>query len=63
VQVPHAGHGVMGIGCMRDVLYRFVEAATDAEALKVETSCVTAIPRPPMFVLPDPGAATAGATR
>lgn len=63
VQVPHAGHGVMGIGCMRDVLYRFVEAATDAEALRVETSCVTAIPRPPMFVLPDPGAATAGATR
>jgi pimeloyl-ACP methyl ester carboxylesterase len=50
VVVPNAGHGVMGIGCMRDVLYRFVDAATDDEALKVDASCVTAIPRPPMFV-------------
>ncbi len=49
VVVPNAGHGVMGIGCMRDVLYRFVDAATDDEALKVDASCVTAIPRPPMF--------------
>jgi pimeloyl-ACP methyl ester carboxylesterase len=50
VIVPNAGHGVMGIGCMRDVLYRFVDAASDDEALKVEASCVTAIPRPPVFV-------------
>ena len=50
--VPNAGHGVMGIGCMRDVLFRFVDAASDDEALAVEPSCVTAIPRPPMFVLP-----------
>jgi pimeloyl-ACP methyl ester carboxylesterase len=49
VVVPNAGHGVMGIGCMRDVLYRFVDAASDDEALKVDASCVTAIPRPPMF--------------
>ncbi len=49
VVVPNAGHGVMGIGCMRDVLYRFVDAVTDDEALKVDAACVTAIPRPPMF--------------
>ncbi len=49
VVVPHAGHGVMGIGCMRDVLYRFVDAATNEEALQVDASCVTKIPRPPMF--------------
>jgi pimeloyl-ACP methyl ester carboxylesterase len=49
VVVPNAGHGVMGIGCMRDVLYRFVDAPTDDDALKVDASCVTAIPRPPMF--------------
>jgi pimeloyl-ACP methyl ester carboxylesterase len=53
VVVPNAGHGVMGIGCMRDVLYRFVDATSDDEALKVDASCVTAIPRPPMFALPE----------
>jgi len=63
VRVPNAGHGVMGIGCMRDVLYRFVDAATDAEALKVDGACVTAIPRPPMFALPDPQAAKEGGAK
>ena len=52
VVVPNAGHGVMAIGCMRDVLYRFVDADSDEAALKVDTSCVTGIPRPPMFALP-----------
>jgi pimeloyl-ACP methyl ester carboxylesterase len=49
VIVPNAGHGVMGLGCMRDVLYRFVDAVSDDEALAVDASCVTSIPRPPMF--------------
>jgi pimeloyl-ACP methyl ester carboxylesterase len=52
VVVPNAGHGVMGIGCMRDVLFRFVDAKTDEEALKVDTACVEKIPRPPMFLMP-----------
>jgi len=52
VMVPNAGHGVLGIGCMRDVLFRFIDAADDAEALKVDAACVTAIPRPPMFEAP-----------
>jgi TAP-like protein len=47
--VPNAGHGVMGLGCMRDVLYRFVDAVTDADALKVDATCAAAIPRPPAF--------------
>jgi pimeloyl-ACP methyl ester carboxylesterase len=49
VVVPNAGHGVMSLGCMRDVLYRFVDAASDGEALKVDADCAIAIPRPPMF--------------
>jgi hypothetical protein len=49
VVVPNAGHGVMGIGCMRDVLYHFVDAVSDAAALAVDASCVTSIPRPLPF--------------
>jgi hypothetical protein len=52
--VPNAGHGVMAIGCMRDVLYRFVDAETDDEALKLDAACVTSIPRPPVFEPPAP---------
>ncbi len=50
VIVPNAGHGVMAIGCMRDVLFRFVDAAGDDEALKVDAGCAVAIPRPSVFV-------------
>lgn len=49
VVVPNAGHGVMSIGCMPDVMFRFIDAATDEAALKVDTACVQAIPRPPAF--------------
>lgn len=49
VVVPNAGHGVLAVGCMRDVLYRFVDAETDSEALQVDTTCAQAIPRPPAF--------------
>lgn len=49
VVVANAGHGVMGLGCMRDVLFRFVDAQTDAEALKVDAGCAQAVPRPPAF--------------
>ena len=57
VIVPQAGHGVMGLACMRDVLYRFIDAERDAEALKVDTGCATAIPRPPAFMPFVPAAA------
>ena len=49
VIVPNAGHGVMGIGCMRDVVYRFIDAADDKDATALDASCVKAIPRPPAF--------------
>jgi pimeloyl-ACP methyl ester carboxylesterase len=52
VIAPNVGHGLMGLGCMRDVLYRFVDAASDDEALAVDVACVKGIPRPPMFALP-----------
>jgi hypothetical protein len=43
----------MALGCMRDVLFRFVDAAGDDDALRVDAACVTGIPRPPMFALPE----------
>lgn len=49
VVVPNAGHGVMGIGCMRDVLFKFVDMAESTEALGVDTRCAEAIPRPLAF--------------
>jgi len=48
--VDNAGHGVMTIGCMRDVIFRFIDAATDAEALAVDAGCIARVPRPPAFV-------------
>jgi len=49
VTVANAGHGLMGIGCVRDVMFRFIDAADDAAALAVDASCVAGIPRPPAF--------------
>jgi len=50
VVVPAAGHGVMGLGCLRDAVFRFIDAAGDDEALRVEADCARGIPRPPAFV-------------
>jgi pimeloyl-ACP methyl ester carboxylesterase len=50
VVVPNAGHGVMAIGCMRDVLFRFIDAASDDAAMRVDAGCAVPIPRPPMRV-------------
>jgi hypothetical protein len=49
VVVPQAGHGVMGIGCMRDAIFRFIDAGDDAEALKTDADCAAKMPRPPAF--------------
>lgn len=59
VIAPNAGHGVMSIGCMPDVLFRFINEPDD-DALKVDAECVTKIPRPPAYVPLNP-LATAGA--
>jgi pimeloyl-ACP methyl ester carboxylesterase len=50
VVVPHAGHGVMTLPCLRDAVYRFVDAATDDAALAVDVACAAGVPRPPTFV-------------
>ena len=50
IVVPQAGHGVMGVGCMGDVMVRFITASTDATALPQDASCALAIPRPGVFV-------------
>lgn len=49
IVVPQAGHGVMSIGCTRDALFRFINAASDVEALAVDMSCMQQIPRPAAF--------------
>lgn len=52
VVVPQAGHGVLGTGCGRELLQRFIEAESDAAALAVDARCLEALPRPPFFELP-----------
>ena len=49
VIVPNAGHGTLGVGCMTDVLYRFIDATDDAAASAVDAACVKTIPRPGAF--------------
>ncbi len=49
VVVPNAGHGVMSLGCMPELMQRFIDITDDAEALKLDASCAQAIPRPPFF--------------
>ena len=49
VVVPQAGHGVMSLGCMPEVMQRFFDADDDTAALAVEVRCVEGIPRTPVF--------------
>ena len=50
IVVPQAGHGVAAVGCMNDVLFRFIDAAEDSAALPQDASCALKIPRPTVFV-------------
>lgn len=63
VVVPNAGHGVMAIGCTRELLYRFIDADDEAQALAVDAGCLAHLPRPPAFEPPRPGPSLAGAAR
>jgi hypothetical protein len=47
----------MGVGCVRDLMFRFIDAPDDAAAGALDASCVTDIPRPPAFEPVDPSAA------
>jgi len=49
VVVANAGHGVLGIGCVRDIVFRFIDASEDRDALGVDAACASAVPRPPAF--------------
>jgi pimeloyl-ACP methyl ester carboxylesterase len=49
VVVPNAGHGLLSLGCTRDLLFRFIDAVDDAAALAVDAGCLKGIPRPPVF--------------
>ncbi|MEN9418380.1 MAG: hypothetical protein RI988_2000 [Pseudomonadota bacterium] len=46
VVVPHAGHGVLAIGCLRDAVVRFVQAEDAAAAQAVDMGCAKYVPRP-----------------
>lgn len=57
--VAHAGHGTLALGCVRDLVFRFVDAADDAGALAAESAageCGAAVPRAPFFHPPVPRA-------
>ena len=49
VLVANNGHNVTAIACMRDAVFHFVNAATDAEAQAVDMSCAAKVPRPLAF--------------
>jgi pimeloyl-ACP methyl ester carboxylesterase len=52
VVVANNGHGTAALPCMRDVVYRWFNAATDAQALAVDTGCAASLPRPLAFQPP-----------
>lgn len=50
--VAQAGHGVMGLACMRELAQRFIEAEDDRGALAIASrdgGCAKQVPRPPAF--------------
>lgn len=47
--VAEAGHGVMAVGCVRDLVFRFIDAKSDTAALPQDGGCATRIPRPVAF--------------
>lgn len=63
IVVPHSGHGVMSLGCMRDVVFRFLDEPDDAKALAevgADAACAAKVPRPPALLpLMSPTAASA----
>lgn len=54
IVVPEAGHGVTALPCMRDIVFRFIDAKQDPDALPQDAACATRTPRPLDFKLPTP---------
>lgn len=50
VVVANAGHGLLSLPCLRDAVFRFIDAAGDEQALQVDTGCAVGLPRPLSFV-------------
>jgi pimeloyl-ACP methyl ester carboxylesterase len=61
IVVPQAGHGVAGVGCMTEVLFRFIDAKRNSEALPQDAACATKIPRPGAFIPAQTGVTGAAA--
>jgi pimeloyl-ACP methyl ester carboxylesterase len=59
VVVPGAGHGVSALPCLRDAVYRFIDAPDDGAALAVDFDCAAHVPRPPAFLPPQAPRASA----
>lgn len=49
VVVPNAGHGVLGLGCLRDLVYRFINVDDEAAALTQDLTCADGLPRPLVY--------------
>ena len=55
VVVPNAGHGTLALGCLGDVVFRFVDNDSEAAALaavQADAACAAKMPRPLAFSLP-----------
>jgi pimeloyl-ACP methyl ester carboxylesterase len=52
VVVPQAAHGTLAIACLRDAVFRFIDAPTPAQALQVDAGCAGGLPRPAAFAPP-----------
>jgi pimeloyl-ACP methyl ester carboxylesterase len=61
VVAPQVGHGVMAVGCGRDVVMQFINARNDQAAMGVKTKCLERIPRPIAFKTADTKASTEAA--
>ena len=61
VVVPNTGHGTLGIACLRDAVYRFIDAEQDADAQAVAFDCASQLPRAPAFRPPQPPRAASAA--
>ncbi len=53
--VANAGHGVMSLPCLRDAVFRFIDAADAGDAASVDLAGARDVPRPPAY-LPITGA-------
>jgi pimeloyl-ACP methyl ester carboxylesterase len=62
VVVAQAGHGLLGIACLRDAVFRFIDADEDSAALQTDAACARTLPRPPAFI-PVSASAAMGSAR